>query len=399
LISNQSQTEKRNLHLAQVALAESLRQMFGHVDVTGRGTVSYDEFMMFLHYLGFEQSRVDTLLAVVGIEQDSRLDYGSFCQGILRILDNEDAGEFSCDVFLGGACGNSTWRKTIAIPLFRAGDVSFYDPQVENWNQHLVVLENVMKAVCRHLIFVINGTTRSLASMIEAAQYIGEGRRVTLVINPVSVGTEIAGEIVSESEARDLNRARTYLAGVAQMHDIPVFDNVAPACQHMVKQIEKERKEMVARKLRAAARRNKQRRADRRRTPPMLRRLITTGSNVENKHEDSTEHAPGLARVHSSPSPTHSEQARYQDDTHQVSDSEDDISDPINGHDVLTVSPATSDATELSIDDAQTTLGGVSVGIGSGGEKQRSALLSTGRTRPHVRAHSAIVPSVKKNIA
>lgn len=34
------------------------------------------------------------------------------------------------DVFLGGSCGNTTWRQELAIPLLRQHGVSYYNPQV-----------------------------------------------------------------------------------------------------------------------------------------------------------------------------------------------------------------------------------------------------------------------------
>ena len=41
-------------------------------------------------------------------------------------------------VFLGGACGKSTWRKDIAIPLLEQAGVAYFNPQVDEWRPELV---------------------------------------------------------------------------------------------------------------------------------------------------------------------------------------------------------------------------------------------------------------------
>ena len=41
-------------------------------------------------------------------------------------------------VFLGGACGKSTWRKDIAIPLLEKAGVAYFNPQVDEWRPELV---------------------------------------------------------------------------------------------------------------------------------------------------------------------------------------------------------------------------------------------------------------------
>ena len=95
--------------------------------------------------------------------------------------------------------------------------------------------DNCLRQVwCRTLLFVIGNETRALASMIEAAALIGEGRRVVLVMNDVRAGSVIDGSIISESEAKDLNRGRAYLNEVASSHHVAVFSSIADACQHVV---------------------------------------------------------------------------------------------------------------------------------------------------------------------
>ena len=114
----------------------------------------------------------------------------------------------STQVFLGGSCNPTTWRKDVAIPSLTKAGVSFYNPQVENWSPELVAVEAAAKKEAEVLLFVIDGQTRAIASMLEAAEYISTGRRVVLVVQNIADGTEIAGSKVTGGELKDLNRAR-----------------------------------------------------------------------------------------------------------------------------------------------------------------------------------------------
>ena len=64
--------------------------------------------------------------------------------------------------------------------------------------------------------------------MIEAAHYIGLGRKVVLVIKQVSIKT------FAECEIKDLNRGRTYLHDIADQHNVKVFDSIEPAINYIV---------------------------------------------------------------------------------------------------------------------------------------------------------------------
>jgi hypothetical protein len=127
------------------------------------------------------------------------------------------------DVFLGGSCNPTVWRKEIAVPLLTEAGVSFYNPQVDNWTPDLVEIEAEAKRDSRVLLFIIDNKTRAMAGMLEAAEYIGSGRRVVLVIHTVLPDTVIGGSVCSPEEIKDLNRARSYLHDVAKRHGTPCY--------------------------------------------------------------------------------------------------------------------------------------------------------------------------------
>ena len=155
--------------------------------------------------------------------------------------DNEEQTElehFTYDVFLGGSCDPTTWRKDTAIPRMSAVGLRFYNPQVDVWTPELVTVEREAKEHAAVLFFVVDNHTRAVASLLEAAEFICRGRQVTLVINDIEVGSMIDSCEVGEREAADLNRGRSYLREVAQRHGVRCFDRVDEATDHVCKSYE-----------------------------------------------------------------------------------------------------------------------------------------------------------------
>jgi hypothetical protein len=132
-------------------------------------------------------------------------------------------------VFLGGSCGNTTWRKDEAIPLL-VDKFSYFNPQVDKWTPDLVEIEAKNKEAADVLLFVVDGQTRALATLIEVTEWIvSKKKTVLLVIRDILDGTDISGQIVTGQELKDLNLARVYLADVAKRHNVPVFATVRDA--------------------------------------------------------------------------------------------------------------------------------------------------------------------------
>eukprot|EP00468_Gymnochlora_sp_CCMP2014_P000129 CAMPEP_0167743452 /NCGR_PEP_ID=MMETSP0110_2-20121227/2024_1 /TAXON_ID=629695 /ORGANISM="Gymnochlora sp., Strain CCMP2014" /LENGTH=355 /DNA_ID=CAMNT_0007627825 /DNA_START=1120 /DNA_END=2187 /DNA_ORIENTATION=- len=146
-------------------------------------------------------------------------------------------GEFKArQVFLGGSCNPTSWRKDIAIPAFEKADISYYNPQVEKWTRDLIPKEAKAKADALCLLFVIDNATRAASSILEAVEYICCGRVVVLVIRRMEEGTIIDNHVIKDRECEDLNRGREYLRDVANRHGAPTFGNVEGAVKFMVQQ-------------------------------------------------------------------------------------------------------------------------------------------------------------------
>lgn len=143
----------------------------------------------------------------------------------------------SQQVFLGGACGSTTWRKDIAIPILERAGVTYLDPQlgVGEWTPADEEAEMRAKFAAEVLMFVINEDTRGVASCAEVGYLIASGRPVALVLRDINAGANVNGEVLSAYQADDLNRGRIFVRTMAKQHGVPVFDNVADAAEYAVR--------------------------------------------------------------------------------------------------------------------------------------------------------------------
>ena len=147
-------------------------------------------------------------------------------------------------VFLGGACGATTWRKDIAIPILENAGVSFYNPQVGvgEWTEMHEIADQRAKTVAEVLLFVINESTRGVASLAEVAYLIASGRPLALCLRMLPGDT---------SETQDLNRGRIFLHSMALEHGVPVFADEAEATRQAIALAQRRLGPMTEARLRA----------------------------------------------------------------------------------------------------------------------------------------------------
>lgn len=133
-------------------------------------------------------------------------------------------------VFLGGSCDPTTWRTDVAIPILDSLGIAYFNPQVAEWSEALVAIEAKAKADSAALLFVIDGQTRAIASMLEALSQAGLGRKVLVTVADITDGTVIAGQVITGRELKDLNRARTYFKDELLRHPTAaVFPSIEEA--------------------------------------------------------------------------------------------------------------------------------------------------------------------------
>ncbi len=142
-------------------------------------------------------------------------------------------------VFLGGACGLTTWRKDIAIPMFEAQGVTYHNPQMPlgAWKEDDQFDEMRRKDECLVQLFVINGDTRGVASVAEVAYLIGARKPVAIVLTDIQAGADVYGATIDKVEADDLNRGRIYVRAMAERHNVPVFTDIKEGTQYCIDQV------------------------------------------------------------------------------------------------------------------------------------------------------------------
>ena len=91
------------------------------------------------------------------------------------------------------------------------------------------------------LLYVIDSTSRGLASMLEAAFYIGQGCRMVLCIREIPQGAVILQDKLTSNAIRDYNRSRKYLSDIATREGVPVFDDISEAVVAAIEILEKQK--------------------------------------------------------------------------------------------------------------------------------------------------------------
>ena len=142
-------------------------------------------------------------------------------------------------VFLGGSCNPTTWRFDHSIPAMEAADITYYNPQVDDWSPKLVELEQQAKDSSDWLFFVIDNQTRGIASMVELAFLAGSGREMLVVMMDFDDKSVVNGVPLSQREVRDLNRGHDFLCSILHRECIPLFEDVATATSYLVDLVNK----------------------------------------------------------------------------------------------------------------------------------------------------------------
>jgi len=155
--------------------------------------------------------------------------------------DNNLNKEEPKQVFLGGACGLTTWRKDIAIPLFEEAGVTYHNPQMPlgAWKEDDQFDEMRRKDECLVQLFVINASTRGVASVAEVAYLIGARKPVAIVLEDIPAGTDVYGKTIDAVEADDLNRGRIFVRAMADRHNVPIFTDIAEGTRYCIELVKK----------------------------------------------------------------------------------------------------------------------------------------------------------------
>ncbi len=150
-------------------------------------------------------------------------------------------GSCSYDVFLGGSCNPTVWRKDIAIPHFKSRGITFYNPQQSNWVPEMIELEHQAKQTSQLLFFVVNEKTRNVVSMIEISYMAGKKRKLICYLGKYPERNhKISNEAVGRSEWLDLHAGLTVVNDLVERQGIPVFDSIEVALECATKVIKQD---------------------------------------------------------------------------------------------------------------------------------------------------------------
>jgi hypothetical protein len=143
-------------------------------------------------------------------------------------------------VFLGGTNGGSWgWQQRVAIPILSGFGVDHFDPQSVRDHEDASIKILSMRSRARVLLYVIESDRHGAAEMIDCADAISRGERVSLAIVNVREG-DLLGSRLYEDSRRDsesvsklteleMNRARGYLASVASTWGVRVYSTASDA--------------------------------------------------------------------------------------------------------------------------------------------------------------------------
>jgi hypothetical protein len=229
----------------------SFRELFTSITNSDTQSVYKLEIEALFYRLKLTENTVTHLMNLIGLNDHDEIYFNDFCKMLAKALnaknlhfssmiDESKTIQIFAQIFLGGSCNPSTWRTDIAIPIFEKNTISYYNPQVDDWSTELIVIEALVKNNCLILLFVLDDCTRSIASMIECAEYICSGRDVVLVSKEIPSNSNIGNDICGITQIKDLNRGRSYLIDVAFRHNCPVYTNIELACEFIVNKIKNE---------------------------------------------------------------------------------------------------------------------------------------------------------------
>ncbi|KAL3091453.1 hypothetical protein niasHS_004858 [Heterodera schachtii] len=137
-----------------------------------------------------------------------------------------DQAEPIYDVFLGGSCGNTCWRRDIVIPYLKKRDISYYDPQRPVWSENMIQEEQRAKENSRIFLFVLDPGTINATSFLEIA-YLAARKASKLVV--VFLGKHEWSDKALRVDLPDRIRTCNLLEAILQRHSVLMLTSISQA--------------------------------------------------------------------------------------------------------------------------------------------------------------------------
>lgn len=139
------------------------------------------------------------------------------------------------DVFLGGSANPTTWRKDIVIPLLEKNNVTYYNPQVDDWKPELIALEAEAKERSKIILIVLDDMTSGVVSMMESLYYAPQAYnlvppKTVMVVRPtlkeeykyLNKKIEKVKELVSSDYLSSLQELQRIIAPMQFVKDVQI---------------------------------------------------------------------------------------------------------------------------------------------------------------------------------
>ncbi|KAK6035041.1 hypothetical protein COOONC_27454 [Cooperia oncophora] len=138
------------------------------------------------------------------------------------------------DVFLGGSCGTTVWRRQLVIPFLKKKAISYYDPQRSVWSENMIYEESIAKERSSLFLFVIDPATVNATSFLEIA-YFAARKSPKLVV--VFLGKAEWKQKAHPYDLPDRNRTCILLDKILDAHNVPMLYSIQDALDYIEEEI------------------------------------------------------------------------------------------------------------------------------------------------------------------
>lgn len=130
------------------------------------------------------------------------------------------------DVFLGGSCGNTVWRRQLVIPFLKKRAITYYDPQRSVWSENMIYEESIAKENSSLFLFVLDPATVNATSFLEIAYFAARKAPKLLV---VFLGKTEWREKAHPEDVPDRLRTCMLLDRILAAHHVPMLHSIEEA--------------------------------------------------------------------------------------------------------------------------------------------------------------------------
>ncbi|TKR80743.1 hypothetical protein L596_014763 [Steinernema carpocapsae] len=145
-------------------------------------------------------------------------------------VDIASSGPPLYDVFLGGSCGNTVWRREVVIPYLKKRSISYYDPQRTEWSENMIYEESVAKENSSLFLFVLDPATVNATSCLEIA-YFAARKAPKLVV--VFLGQAEWSDKAHPLDLPDRLRTCDLLDVILTKHSVPTLNSISDALDYI----------------------------------------------------------------------------------------------------------------------------------------------------------------------